>query len=86
MALKYNAANPNTTWINSNGFIAFYLVLVVAVHLILLSVPLCPTEWAWTCTNALHSLVRLSLSLSLCVSVSVCLSLSLSLPSRCLTR
>ena len=82
MALKYNAANPNTTWINSNGFIAFYLVLVVAVHLILLSVPLCPTEWAWTCTNALHSLVRLSLSLSLSLCLCLCASRSLSLYPR----
>ncbi|EGD76125.1 hypothetical protein PTSG_00832 [Salpingoeca rosetta] len=56
MALKYNAMNPNETWVNHPGFIAMYLVLFTACHLVLLSLPI-TTELVWTLTNVCHSLI-----------------------------
>eukprot|EP00730_Choanoeca_flexa_P010034 TRINITY_DN14895_c0_g1_i1.p1 TRINITY_DN14895_c0_g1~~TRINITY_DN14895_c0_g1_i1.p1 ORF type:complete len:152 (+),score=17.30 TRINITY_DN14895_c0_g1_i1:97-552(+) len=57
MALKYNAQNPNTTWINNTGFIAFYIFIFLAVHFVLLSFPFFSNEIVWTLTNILHSVV-----------------------------
>lgn len=56
MALKYNATNPNETWVDHPGFIAMYLVLFVICHLVLLSLPI-STELVWTLTNVCHCLV-----------------------------
>ena len=57
MVLKYNVQNPNTTWVNGPGFIAFYIFLVVVVHLVLLSIPFLSNELVWTLTNVAHSVV-----------------------------
>eukprot|EP01147_Barroeca_monosierra_P010090 gene10090-2258_t len=56
MPLKYNATNPNETWVNHPGFIAMYLVLFIVSHFALLSIPI-TTELAWTFTSVFHSLI-----------------------------
>lgn len=56
--LKHNVENPNETWVNTPGFVAFYVVAFCGVHVVLLSVPVLSTEMVWTLTNAFHSIVR----------------------------
>lgn len=57
VVLHHDVTNPNATWVNSNGFMLFYIVAVAATHLVLLSIPVLSTEQAWTLTNVVHAVV-----------------------------
>ena len=51
------STNRNETWLNNNGFFVWYILIVLAAHIVLLSLPILSTGMVWTLTNALHSLV-----------------------------
>ena len=50
-------ANPNTNWLQSRGLWVSYCLGILALHIILLSVPFLSIPVAWTLTNILHNLV-----------------------------
>lgn len=47
--------NPNASWLGARGMWLAYILGVLAVHLILLSVPFISIPIAWTITNLLHN-------------------------------
>ena len=51
--------NPNANYMNGRGFWVFYVLVVAAAHLILLSVPIneFSVPWVWTTTNVGHNAV-----------------------------
>ncbi|XP_053953359.1 ORM1-like protein [Anastrepha obliqua] len=51
--------NPNATWLSARGMWLAYGLGVLAVHLILLSVPFISIPIAWTLTNLLHNAAHL---------------------------
>eukprot|EP00051_Salpingoeca_urceolata_P026999 m.479630 g.479630 ORF g.479630 m.479630 type:complete len:163 (-) comp21535_c0_seq1:302-790(-) len=55
--INWNPVNPNESWINAKGFWVYYVLVVLMIHLILLAIPVFPTAWTWSLTNALHSVV-----------------------------
>jgi len=60
VGVAHSDPNPNSTFFNSRGMWVTYVIVVVLVHYMLLSLPFLSVAIAWTLTNILHNVVRLS--------------------------
>ncbi|KAM8829729.1 ORM1-like protein 2 isoform 1-T1 [Synchiropus picturatus] len=59
VGVAHSEVNPNTRVMNSRGIWLTYLLLTVALHVVLLSIPFFTVPLVWTLTNVIHNLVRL---------------------------
>jgi len=49
--------NPNSTYFNSRGIWATYVMILTFGHLVFLSLPILNTAMAWSLTNVIHNAV-----------------------------
>ncbi len=56
----WDPLNPNRTWILTPGLWLWYTLVVLAVHLVLLAIPVVSTATARTLTNLFHAAVSVS--------------------------
>ncbi|KPP75114.1 ORM1-like protein 2-like [Scleropages formosus] len=57
VGVAHSEVNPNTRVMNSRGIWLAYLLFVVALHVVLLSIPFLSVPQVWTLTNVIHNLV-----------------------------
>lgn len=62
VGVAHSEVNPNTRVMNSRGIWLTYLLLTVALHIILLSIPFFTVPLVWTLTNVIHNLVSYTCS------------------------
>ena len=56
----HGEVNPNSTWHSTRGAWLSYLTGLVALHILLLSIPILSIPTAWTLTNFIHNMVSTS--------------------------
>lgn len=60
VGVAHSEVNPNTRVMNSRGMWLTYALGVGLLHIVLLSIPFFSVPVAWTLTNIIHNLVRIS--------------------------
>ncbi|KAJ8776215.1 hypothetical protein J1605_015690 [Eschrichtius robustus] len=60
VGVAHSEVNPNTRVMNSRGMWLTYALGVGLLHIVLLSIPFFSVPVAWTLTNVIHNLVRIS--------------------------
>eukprot|EP00039_Didymoeca_costata_P031568 m.35394 g.35394 ORF g.35394 m.35394 type:complete len:154 (+) comp8878_c0_seq1:142-603(+) len=60
---SFNVENPNASSVMPKGFLIWYTLMLVMVHLVILSLPFSflTKEWVWTLTNLVHTCITFSL-------------------------